>query len=149
MELDTSWGSISIELENGKVLRCSLPYVEATPTRPFAIKSPCNTVVSSFIAAALEGTKMTVPALAKLDGTQFQRQVWKAISQIPKGQTRTYGEIASAIGRPRAIRAVANACGKNPVPLFIPCHRVVAANGKIGGFSAGLAWKRLLLQNEI
>ncbi len=101
--------------------------------------------VSTFIAALFSGKTATPPILAELTGTDFQQQVWRAIARIPAGGTQTYGELALAIGRPRAYRAVANACGKNPVPLFIPCHRVVAANGKIGGFSAGLAWKRLLL----
>ena len=89
-----------------------------------------------------------LPSLGKLEGTAFQQAVWRAIARIPFGETQTYGELACAVGRPGACRAVANACGQNPVPLFIPCHRVVAATGKIGGFSAGLPWKTLLLASE-
>jgi methylated-DNA-[protein]-cysteine S-methyltransferase len=96
----------------------------------------------------LTGKAARRPAFGKLQGTDFQKQVWQAIGEIPAGKTITYGELAAAVGRPRASRAVANACGKNPLPLFIPCHRVVAANGKIGGFSAGLPWKKLLLSAE-
>jgi len=69
------------------------------------------------------------------------------MQKIPRGQTRTYGEIAAAIGRPKAVRAVGSACGANPLPIFIPCHRVVAKNG-LGGFGAGLPWKKLFLKEE-
>jgi len=67
---------------------------------------------------------------------------------IPPGQTRSYGEIARAIGNPKAVRAVGGACGANPIPVLVPCHRVLAAHRKIGGFSSGLDWKRQLLAIE-
>ncbi len=85
---------------------------------------------------------------SRLDGTDFQRKVWAAIETIPRGKTKTYGEIARQIGHPGASRAVGAACGANPLPLFIPCHRVLAANGRIGGFTGGLAVKRHLLKLE-
>ena len=69
-----------------------------------------------------------------LSGTQFQVKVWKAILTIPKGEVRTYKEIAVHIGHPKAYRAVATACRKNPLPIKIPCHRVIASNGKIGDY---------------
>jgi len=81
-------------------------------------------------------------------GTRFQRQVWKVCRQIPYGRMTSYGAIARRIGRPRAARAVGRALGANPIPLVIPCHRVVGANGKLTGFSAGLQWKRRLLALE-
>jgi len=80
-------------------------------------------------------------------GTAFQREVWRALLDIPCGQTRTYGQIAEQIGRPRAARAVGQAVGANPLPLVIPCHRVVATSG-LGGFGGGLAMKQKLLQLE-
>ncbi len=80
-------------------------------------------------------------------GTPFQEAVWAAIEAIPYGETRTYAEIAAAIGRPRATRAVGSACGANPLPVVRPCHRVVAAAG-LGGFAGGLAQKRALLALE-
>ncbi len=83
-----------------------------------------------------------------LDGTDFQIRVWHALLKIPTGRTKSYGEVARAIGKPKAVRAVGGACGANPVPLLIPCHRVLAANGKIGGYSGGLDWKRKLLARE-
>ncbi len=82
-----------------------------------------------------------------LVGTAFQCAVWRALAAIPFGQTRTYGDIARRIGKKGASRAVGRACGANPVPFFIPCHRVVAANGP-GGFSCGLKIKTMLLKKE-
>ena len=87
------------------------------------------------------------PKVGTPEGTEFQKRVWNEIKKIPRGQTRTYGEIAATLGRPKAVRAVGSACGANPVPLFIPCHRVVAKNG-LGGFGPGLPWKKLLLRME-
>jgi AraC family transcriptional regulator of adaptative response/methylated-DNA-[protein]-cysteine methyltransferase len=80
--------------------------------------------------------------------TAFRRRVWEALRRIPAGQTRSYGEIAVAVGAPGAARAVGTACAENPVPIVVPCHRVVAANGKLGGYSGGLARKRQLLAAE-
>jgi O-6-methylguanine DNA methyltransferase len=75
-------------------------------------------------------------------------RVLAALQAIPRGATQTYGAIAGQLGTPRAARAVGAACGANPLPLFIPCHRVVAAHGALGGFSAGRAWKKFLLAKE-
>jgi O-6-methylguanine DNA methyltransferase len=83
-----------------------------------------------------------------LAGTEFQKSVWNALRKISLGQTKSYGEIARAIGRPKAVRAVGGACGANPVPVLVPCHRVLTANKKLGGFSGGLDWKRNLLARE-
>jgi len=83
-----------------------------------------------------------------LRGTVFQRQVWSEVSRIQYGETRTYKEIAYAIKRPKASRAVGNAVGSNPVPLIIPCHRVVLSNGSLGGYAYGTLLKRKLLEME-
>jgi O-6-methylguanine DNA methyltransferase len=88
------------------------------------------------------------PPLDLSHGTTFQQKVWNALRKIARGRTRSYGEIARAVGNPKAVRAVGGACGANPIPVLIPCHRVVAANGKLGGFSGGLNWKRDLLKRE-
>ncbi len=89
-----------------------------------------------------------LPPLDLAAGTEFQKLVWGALSRIGRGETRSYAEVAQAIGRPKATRAVGAACGANPIPLLIPCHRVLAANHKLGGFSGGLHWKRMLLAAE-
>lgn len=81
-------------------------------------------------------------------GTPFELRVWQALRGIPYGQTRAYGEIAAAIGRPSACRAVGGACGRNPLLIVTPCHRVVGASGRLTGFAAGLPAKRALLSLE-
>lgn len=83
-----------------------------------------------------------------LKGTPFQCRVWRALQQIPYGQTRSYAEQARAIGAPDAIRAVGSANGRNPIPVVVPCHRVIGSNGKLTGFGGGLALKRWLLDLE-
>ena len=86
----------------------------------------------------------------KLNGTKFQIKVWKAISKIPRGQVRTYKELAKLIKKPKAPRAVANACGKNPYPIKIPCHRVIRSDGSLGGYSGkgGISAKKDILKKE-
>jgi|TARA_B100000900_G_C20458592_1_gene666228 methylated-DNA-[protein]-cysteine S-methyltransferase len=86
----------------------------------------------------------------KLIGTDFQIKVWNAISKIPKGKVKTYKELARSIRKPKASRAVANACGKNPFPIKIPCHRVIRSDGRLGGYSGkgGIKTKRKLLRSE-
>ena len=82
-----------------------------------------------------------------MHGTPFQVAVWKAMLRIPAGKTRSYAEVARAIGRPSAYRAVAQACGANPIPVIVPCHRVVASNG-LGGYTGGIERKIHLLSVE-
>ena len=83
-----------------------------------------------------------------VSGTPFQLAVWAELDAIPRGETRSYSEIARAIGRPRAARAVARACGANPLPVLVPCHRVIEASGRLGGYAGGLWRKRSLLRAE-
>jgi methylated-DNA-[protein]-cysteine S-methyltransferase len=85
-----------------------------------------------------------------LNGTKFQIKVWKAISKIPRGQVRTYKELAKLIKKPKASRAVANACGQNPYPIKIPCHRVIRSDGSLGGYSGrgGISTKKDILKKE-
>ena len=100
-------------------------------------------------------TKCTNVDVADIDidtlpGTAFQRDVWRALTRIPRGEVRTYKQLAQMAGHPNAVRAVVNAVGKNPLPPIIPCHRVVRSDGGIGGYSApgGIAHKRALLAAE-
>jgi O-6-methylguanine DNA methyltransferase len=87
-------------------------------------------------------------ALDVRSGTLFQQQVWRALCKIPFGETRSYLQVAQAIGKPQSPRAVGQACGKNFIPLLIPCHRVISADGRLGGFSSGLHIKQALLRIE-
>ena len=84
----------------------------------------------------------------KTGGTEFQRMVWKALRAIPAGETRTYGQLAAAIGSPKAVRAAGLANGQNPVAVIVPCHRVIGANGALTGYAGGLERKRWLLDHE-
>ncbi len=85
--------------------------------------------------------------MSKLSGTKFQLKVWNYLKKIPKGEVITYLDVAKAIGKPKAFRAVANAIGKNPFPVKIPCHRVIRSDGSLGGYSGngGIKEKRRLL----
>jgi len=89
-----------------------------------------------------------LPPLDWSGHTEFRQNVWRAMLRIPPGATKSYGEIAVELNKPLASRAVGGACGANPIPVLIPCHRVLAANGRLGGFSGGLDWKRRLLAIE-
>ena len=99
-------------------------------------------------AAYLDGSARELKTPLDLRGTPFQIKVWEYLLEIPYGETRTYGEVAAAIGQPAASRAVGAACGANPVPLAVPCHRVLAADGGLGGYTPGLEWKKWLLSLE-
>jgi len=90
--------------------------------------------------------EFSLPVL--ISGTPFEQSVMHALLEVPYGQTRTYGQIAARIGRPKASRAVGRACSKNRLLLFIPCHRIIAANGSLTGFAAGVERKRALLRLE-
>jgi len=94
--------------------------------------------------------KMKKIDIVKLKGTAFQKKVWGELLKIPKGKTVTYKELAKSVGKPKAVRAVANAVGANPRPPFIPCHRVVRSDGTLGGYSGrgGVKTKRALLVRE-
>jgi len=81
-------------------------------------------------------------------GTDFQLRVWIALRSIPLGETRSYSDVARMIGEPMAVRAVANACASNPVPLIIPCHRVIRKDGDLGGYGLGVGRKKTLLSKE-
>lgn len=98
----------------------------------------------SYLAGERQGLALPLAPV----GTDFQRSVWTALKAIPYGQTRTYGEIAAAIGRPKAVRAVGQANHHNPLPIFLPCHRVVGSGGTLTGYAGGLEMKKALLALE-
>ena len=102
----------------------------------------------SQLEAYFAGRLRRFDVLLTPEGTPFQRDVWSALTAIPYGETVTYGELARRLGRPNASRAVGAANGSNPIPIIIPCHRVVGADGSLTGFGGGLAIKRRLLDLE-
>ena len=100
------------------------------------------------VAAYFDGTRDAFDLPLAPEGSPFQRRVWDALRAIPRGETRSYGDVARSLGDPGAARAVGAANGANPIPLLIPCHRVVAADGSLGGFSGSLSVKKALLRHE-
>lgn len=118
----------------------STPRIEAGPVPP---------IIALALTQYFEGAPAGLAHLSiEPPGTEFQRTVWSALRTVPFGAVVSYAHLARLIDRPRAIRAVANANGRNPLPIVIPCHRVIASNGTIGGFSSGIDRKKWLLQHE-
>jgi O-6-methylguanine DNA methyltransferase len=143
VEFQTTWGTIALTLDGtGRAVALDLPPLHKKPTAEFSVTNSEFNSADFFRQIEKKFGPVKIP-----EGTEFQQAVWREMKKIPRGQTRTYGEIAAAIGRPKAVRAVGTACGANPLPVFIPCHRVVAKNG-LGGFGSGLPWKKLLLRLE-
>lgn len=100
------------------------------------------------IAEYLEGRRKEFSVPVRIKGTEFRMRVWEELRRIPYGATITYKQLAERIGNPKAVRAVANACGANPLPIIIPCHRVIASGGRPGGYTGGLDIKLNLLDIE-
>ena len=159
LNLVTTWGVIRIVAQNGALTRCDLPVRQTAQGTPQITRSELSAAspadhralvgAEKFVRAALAGKKLSaLPALQPDARGSFTLRLLAALQEIPRGVTATYGELARRLGKPGAARAIGNACGANPLPLFIPCHRVVAAGGAPGGFSAGLAWKKFLLASE-
>lgn len=107
--------------------------------------SPARRAIEAYFAGDLKAI-CTLPV--ETGGTPFQREVWAALRRIPAGETRTYGQLAVEIGRPKAVRAVGLANGSNPVGIVVPCHRVIGSDGSLTGYGGGLERKRWLLAHE-
>jgi methylated-DNA-[protein]-cysteine S-methyltransferase len=118
------------------------PLRDAGP--PSSVLSDAAAQLEAYFAGELEDFDLPLAP----EGTDFQRRVWDAVAAIPYGSTATYGGIAAAIGRPSACRAVGAANGRNPLPIVIPCHRVVGSAGALTGYGGGLDRKRALLDLE-
>ena len=117
-----------------------------------AVFLPCDTPLlreaRMQLQAYFEGERQTFTLPLRLVGTAFQQEIWEVLRKIPYGKCCSYAAIAQQIGRPEAVRAVANASGANPLSLFIPCHRVIGKSGDLTGYAGGLAAKRWLLAHE-
>lgn len=139
----TPCGTLQISVTNGAVCACS--FVDK-PNPPFG-SSPILDAARQQLRRYFDGQLQTFDLPIKPVGTPFQQAVWHTMMEIPYGETITYGELARRIGRPTATRAVAAACGANPIAIIIPCHRVVAAHD-IGGYTPGIPIKQHLLHLE-
>jgi AraC family transcriptional regulator, regulatory protein of adaptative response / methylated-DNA-[protein]-cysteine methyltransferase len=138
--------SIRFADEDGRLLSdlyAEFPRAEAIERDDGALRDLAAAVLRN-----LHGSQPHLDLPIDIRATSFQRRVWEAIRTIPYGETRTYAEIAAAVGKPAAARAVGQACGANPVSIIIPCHRVVASGGGLGGYGWGLERKRWLLRHE-
>jgi methylated-DNA-[protein]-cysteine S-methyltransferase len=147
IEVPTPIGGFGVAAEDGEIVAV---HFAGVGRQPVAADPPSVlTATAAQLRAYFEGeaTEFAVP-LAEPEGSDFEKAVWKAIAAIPYGEMATYGEIAAAVGVPDAARAVGTACNRNPVPVIVPCHRVVGAGGKLVGFGGGLDRKRYLLQLE-
>ncbi len=124
---------------------------EDTETKIYSNSGQENNVIRlaiSQISEYLDGNRTQFSVPLRLEGTDFRMKVWNEMCRIPYGDTITYKELAHRIGSPAGFRAVANACGANPFPILIPCHRVVASGGKHGGYTGGIDIKLALLELE-
>ena len=133
--------------------RCGLEQFSLWLQRTFPqaqlVESPdLNTRPIAELIVYLNGQLQDFTTSLDMQGTEFQRAVWQAVSRIPYGETRSYADIARSVGRPRAFRAVGAANRTNPLPLFVPCHRVIGADGALTGYGGGTALKEQLLKME-
>ena len=109
---------------------------------------PVIQAIASQLQQYFEGERQNFETTLDPIGTDFQKQVWTALTEIPFGTTETYGELAARLGKPQASRAVGRANGLNPISIIVPCHRVVGASGKLTGYAGGLETKQWLLEHE-
>lgn len=132
--------------ENGAIIKVLLPgekvTVDERKVTPLLEKAAVQ--ISEYLAG--ERKEFALPLT--LEGSEFAMKVWREMATIPFGEVRTYGELAQAIGRPGAARAVGQACNRNPIPIIVPCHRVVGAGGRLTGYAGGLGLKERLLELE-
>ena len=141
---ETTLGSVTIVEEDGALLAISTHrswegIVQETPLIKEAYRQ---------LNEYLQGNRKTFHLPLRMKGTDFQVTVWKALFDIPYGETRSYKQIAEAIGNPKAVRAVGMANNRNPLLVVVPCHRVIGANGKLVGYAAGIEKKEFLLKLE-
>ena len=161
LEVETPMGVLLVAANREHVVRIGLP-TYATDTvltelaatlSPRILEGPgwpildrARAELDAFFAGTLES--FTVPVDLQLAQGPFRREVLHELTKVPYGATTSYAELAAAAGRPRAARAAGSACANNPVPIIVPCHRVLAAGGALGGYGGGLEMKRWLLELE-
>jgi methylated-DNA-[protein]-cysteine S-methyltransferase len=135
-------GLAAILWENDDPKRVRLSPLAESKRHPVLLEAERQ--IGEYFAGKREAFSLTFDCV----GTEFQKKVWRALSTIPFGKTRSYAQIARQIGRPKAVRAVGAANGRNPISIVVPCHRVVGSDGKLTGFAGGLETKAILLRHE-
>lgn len=141
---DCPFGTLAIGYEQDAVISIKLLSGPIPENCPSPVADQAARQLQEYFSGNRK--KFDLPISAK--GTEFQQQVWQTLLQIPYGETRTYGQIAAMVGKPKATRAVGMACNRNPIWFVIPCHRVVGSNGHLTGYAGGLDVKRTLLSLE-
>jgi methylated-DNA-[protein]-cysteine S-methyltransferase len=146
--VDSPIGPVVVEATDTAIVHIELPgsataRIETSP-RPRGVMADAVSQLREYFA----GKRRAFDLPLEVVGTPFQCAVWEALAEIPYGSVVSYAELAAMVGRPRAFRAVGQANGANPIPIVLPCHRVVASGGSIGGYGGGLAMKRCLLALE-
>lgn len=142
---ETKFGLLKIESNDEYIT--NIEFNNPTSNNQYKLN---DSIQSAFIELNefFEGKRKSFSFLIKLNGTEFQKSVWNELMKIPYGETRTYKEIAISIGNPKACRAVGLANNKNPLPIIVPCHRVIGSNGTLTGYAYGLNMKEILLNLE-
>ena len=136
--------NLAVTIEDGAVTRIDLNRRGRRPPR-----DELERLVVRELEQYLAGKRKEFTFPIRTEGTEFNQKVWHELESIPYGETISYGELARRVGNSRAARAVGTANGRNPIPIVIPCHRVVASGGKLGGYGGGLPLKRKLLDLEV
>ncbi len=156
--VSTPFGPAALAVSAHGMRALTLPAPDATaavraltricPAATEPLPEPERLELESLVYGVLTGQANVRTLTLDPEGTAFQRAVWRAIEEIPRGETRSYGWITARIGRAGAARAVGQATGANPLPLIVPCHRVIAGDGSLGGYTGGQDLKRALLRME-
>ncbi len=143
---DTAFGPVTIAEKGNAVV--SVRFGVRLPCGGADCKTACTDQAAYELEEYFKGQRRRFDVLIAMEGTAFQKRVWAALCDIPYGETRTYGQIAQAIGNPKASRAVGMANNKNPLMVLVPCHRVIGANGQLSGYAGGVEMKERLLSLE-
>lgn len=141
ISFETEIGPITIKEEDGALVSVLFSFTPDENPSPLLLEAKRQ------VLEYMNDERKVFNLPLSFHGSEFQRKVWKAINEIPYGETRCYGDLAKAI-ETKGFQAVGSTCGRNPLPLIVPCHRVIAKDGTIGGFSAPMAIKKHLLKKE-
>jgi len=144
----TVWGTFTARWDGEELTQLLFPHQGAAGPAPTQPADARSALLAAELGEYFLGNREGFTVQGGLRGTPFQLQVWDELLRTPFAHTITYGELACRVGRPKAARAVGGAVGANPIAIVIPCHRVVGAGGRLGGFGGGTAWKRYLLRLE-
>lgn len=148
--IETRFGTFAAWIDaHGRLVRLATDAHAAARVDPGAVRDQrAIAAVRRQLDEYCAGTRTTFEIERAAPGTDFEHRVWRALADIPYGETVSYGEVAAAIGRPRTARAVGAANAANPIAVIVPCHRVIGASGQLTGYAGGLALKRALLAHE-